>query len=156
MVLPNPYINVLRKIVLHLNDTSIHWALTGSTGMVLQGMPLQVHDIDIQTNKAGAYDIEHTFAEYIIKPVRFVESELICSHLGMLEIDGIIVEVMGDIRHRQDNSTWDVPVMVETYKQWLDMDELHVPVMSLDYEYQAYLRLGRIEKADMIRSWLKK
>lgn len=124
--------------------------------MVLQGMPLQVHDIDIQTNKVGAYEIEGTFAEYIIKPVRFIESEQICSHLGMLEMDGILVEIMGDIRHRQDNYTWDDPVTVETYRQWLDIGDLQVPVMALDYEYHAYLRLGRIEKAEMIRSWLKK
>ncbi len=155
-MLPTPYFNVLRKIVTNLKESSINWVLTGSAGMVLQGMPLEVHDIDIQTNKNGAYDIERTFAEYIIKPVCFIESELICSHLGMLEIDGIIVEIMGEIRHRQDNYAWDVPVMIEKYKQWLDIDELHVPVMSLDYEYRAYLRLGRIEKAEMIQSWLNK
>jgi len=119
-------------------------------------MPLEVHDIDLQTNKEGAYDIERNFEEYVIKPVRLIGSELICSHPGMLEIDGIIVEIMGDLRHRQDNYAWDVPVMVETYRKWLDMDEMHVPVMSLDYEGHAYLRPGRIEKAGKIQSWLNK
>ena len=155
-MLPNQYLQVLKKIALCLKESSVNWAITGSVGMALQGMPLEVHDIDIQTNKDGAYYIECFFAEYMIKPVRFIESELICSHLGLLEIDGIFVEIMGDIRQRQDNLTWDVPIRVETYRQWLEIDEMHVPVMSLEYEYHAYLRLGRIEKAEMIRSWLKK
>jgi len=32
---------------------------------------------------------------------------------------------------------------------------MRIPVLSLEYEYQAYLKLGRIEKAEMLRSWLQ-
>jgi hypothetical protein len=34
------------------------WAVTGSLGMALQGMELAVHDIDLQTSREGAYEIE--------------------------------------------------------------------------------------------------
>jgi len=32
---------------------------------------------------------------------------------------------------------------------------MQVPVLSLEYEYQAYLKLGRIDKAEMLRKWLQ-
>jgi len=35
---------------------------------------------------------------------------------------------------------------------WLNADSRVV----VEYEYQAYLRLGRMEKAEMLRSWLEK
>jgi hypothetical protein len=150
------HLQVLRKIVTCLADSPIHWVVTGSVGMALQGMTLEIHDIDIQTNKVGAYEIERVLMKYVVRPVRYRESERIRSHLGMLDIDGIQVEIMGDIQKRLENQDWEEPVKVESYKQWLDIDGMHVPVLSLDYEYLAYLRLGRTEKAEMLRTWLHK
>ena len=42
------------------------WALTGSTGQYIQGMNLYPHDIDIQTDKAGAYAINKILLDYCI------------------------------------------------------------------------------------------
>ena len=124
--------------------------------MALQGMPVEVHDIDIQTDKDGAYEIERCFVEFVIKPLRYSEIERIRSHLGMLEIDGIKVEIMGDIQKRLGNQGWEEPVKVECYRRWVEVDGLRIPVLSLEYEYQAYLRLGREKKAEILQRWLEK
>ena len=50
----NYHFKVLEKIMNRLEDKPIIWVLTGSLGMALQGVPVQVHDIDIQTDKEGA------------------------------------------------------------------------------------------------------
>jgi len=155
-MIPDRYFQVLRKIAAGLKDAPIIWVVTGSVGMALQGMPLEVHDIDLQTDSESAYSIERALLDYSVRPVRFVESERIQSHLGMLEIDGIQVEIMGGVQKRLENLEWEKPVKVETYRIWLDVDGMQVPVMSLDYEYQAYLKMGRTKKAEMIRDWLRK
>jgi len=124
--------------------------------MALQGMPVEVHDIDIQTDRDGAYEIEHCFAEFVIEPVRYSETERIRSYLGVLEIDGVKVEIMGDIQKRLGNRSWEEPVKVERYRRWVEVDGMQIPVLSLEYEYQAYLRLGRAKKAEILRSWLEK
>lgn len=155
-MIPIQHLQVLRKIVTCLKDEPVQWVVTGSVGMALQGMPLEVHDIDIQTNKDGAYEIERLLWEFIVKPIRYFESERIRSHLGMCEIDGIQVEIMGDIQKRLEKQEWEEPVNVEIYRKWLEIEGMHVPVLSLDYEYQAYLRLGRTEKAEMLRAWIHK
>ncbi len=124
--------------------------------MALQGVPVTVHDIDIQTDEEGAYEIERRFSKYVIKPVRYSISEQIRSHFGMLEIDGIKVEIMGDLQKRLDDQSWEGPVKVECYKQRVELEGMRIPVLSLEHEYQAYLKLGRSKKAEMLRNWLQK
>ena len=124
--------------------------------MALQGMDVEIHDIDIQTDKDGAFEIESCFPECITKPVRYAKSERISSYLGMLEIMGIQVEIMGDIQKKLVDQTWEEPVEVELHRLWVEIAGMRLPVLSLEYEYQAYLKLNRNTKAEMIRDWLQK
>ena len=73
------------------------------------------------------------------------------SHLGKLEINGIQVEIMGDIQKRAADGRWDEPPRLEQNKQWVVFDGLRLPVLALEYEYRAYLQMGRLEKAEQIR-----
>ncbi len=155
-MIEDQHLNTLRKIYTRLEDNKVNWVVTGSLGMALQGMTVDVHDIDIQTDKDGAYEIARRFSEYIVQPVSYIISERIRSHLGELEIDGIKVEIMGDIQKRSEDQVWEDPVKVELYKCWVGINGMRIPVLSLEHEYQAYLKLGRIEKAEMLRNWLQK
>ncbi len=154
-MIESQYINTLRKIHARLKDCRAKWVVTGSLGMALQDMDIEVHDIDIQTDQQGAYEIESKFPEYVVAPVRYSESTRIHSHFGKLEIDGVKVEIMGDIQKRVDEQTWEEPVKVEHYRRLVEIEGMQIPVLSLEYEYQAYLRLGRVEKAEMLRKWLQ-
>jgi len=149
------YLKVLRKINARLNNTSVNWAVTGSLGFTLQGVSVEPNDIDIQTDKRGAYEIECHFSEFMIKRVTFSSTERIRSYFGELMIDGIKVEIMGDIQKRLEDGSWENPVDLEHHKRVVEVEEMQVPVLSLEYEYQAYLKLGRIEKAEMLRNWLQ-
>jgi hypothetical protein len=151
----NQHLQALGKIVSRLEDTSIDWAVTGSLGMALQGVPLDVHDIDIQTDEAGAYAMERRFAEHVVRPVRYLESDRMRSHYGSLEIDGIDVEIMGDLQKRLDDQTWEAPVDVTHHRRWIEVGDLRVPVLSLEYEYRAYLKMGRTDRAEKLRAWLQ-
>lgn len=153
-MLPEPHLQVLKIILSHFDDPSIAWVVTGSAGWALQGVPVAVHDIDLQTSRAGAYAIERRLAEFIVTPVRYLESERIRSYLGKFSIGAIQVEVMGDIQKRLEDGSWEEPVQVETYRHWIEVVGLQVPVLSLEYEYQAYLKLGRPEKAQQLWDWL--
>ena len=149
------FLAALHKIHPHLTTCRAPWVITGSFGMALQGMEIEVHDIDLQTNTEGAYEIESKLREYVLKPVRYLESERMRSHLGALEIEGIRVEIMGSLQKRLDEGIWEEPVPVERFRQWLEVEGMQIPVLSLEYEYQAYLKLGRFERAQRINEWLK-
>ena len=151
----NPaYLNVLRKINTRLSNTSVNWAVTGSLGFALQGVPVEPNDIDIQTDKEGAYKIKRHFSEFMTKRVAFSSTGRIRSHFGELMIDGIKVEIMGYIQKRLEDGSWENPVDLERHKRVVEVEGMQVPVLSLEYEYQAYLGLGRIDKAEMLKKWL--
>jgi hypothetical protein len=63
---------------------------------------------------------------------------------------------MGDIQKRLDDQTWEEPVKVECHRLWVGINGMRIPVLSLEYEYQAYLKLGRSEKAEMLKKWLQR
>ena len=149
------HLAALRKIYASLKDCNVTWAITGSLGMALQGMDLVVHDIDIQTDKQGAFEIEKRFPEYMLDPIHYCESERMRSYLGKLDIEGVKVEIMGDIQKRIDENTWEESVRVGDHRKWVDFEGMKLPVLSLDYEYQAYLKLGRVEKAERLIRWLQ-
>ncbi len=151
----NPFVEVLKRLSVELEHLPINWVVTGSLGMALQGVPVAVHDVDIQTDKKGAYAIEQRLKEYVVNPVRFSETTRIRSHFGLLEIDSIEIEIMGDVQKSLDNFLWEEPVQIEPHIRWVELDGLAIPVMSLEYEYQAYMILGRLDKAMILRAWLR-
>ncbi len=134
----------------------INWALTGSLGMVLHGMQMDIHDIDIQTDKEGALEIEQRLVNHLVKTVQFRASERVRSYFGVFEIDRVQVEVMGALQHLNFDGKWASPVEVNRYIDWVDLKEMHIPVMSLEHEAEAYQLYGRTEKAEMIKNFLLK
>lgn len=137
-----------------LASTDVNWVVTGSLGFALQGMPVEPHDIDIQSDEKGVYEIERLFSEYVTRPVALSSTETMHSHFGALSIDSLKVEIMGDIQKRLSDGTWEAPVDLNRYKRFVEIEGMRIPVLSLEYEYQAYLKLGRIERAEMLKNWL--
>lgn len=153
-MIPAAHAGVLNRIARSLADLPFVWAVTGSTGMALQGVPLDVHDVDLQTSVAGAYAIGERLAAWVVTPVRERISPRIRSHLGAFEIDGLTVEVMGGLQ-KCIAGAWEPPVDVGPHRCWVTLGDVGLPVLSLVYEELAYRRLGRIERADLLRAWLE-
>jgi hypothetical protein len=152
--LPDRHLRALRIVYSRLDGQPIRWALTGSAGMALQGVPVEVHDLDLQTDEQGAYALAKRLEAYVVTPVRWLESERIRSHLGKFAVEGVQVEVMGGIQKRLEDQSWEEPVQIELYRRWIEVEGMRLPVLSLEYEYQAYLRLGRSDQAERLRRWL--
>lgn len=143
----------LERLVKRLEETTIEWALTGSTSFVLQGVPMEPTDIDVQTTASGAYAIEELFSGHVTDPVTFTESATIRSHFGTVVLDGVTVEIMGALQKRLDDGTWEPPVDVSMHRTRVAFRGHDVPVLSLAYEAEAYDQLGRTERADELRQY---
>jgi hypothetical protein len=155
MMISQKHFDVLDLLLDCLQGMSDPWALTGSLGMALQGVPLDVHDIDLQSSADGAYAIAGRLAEYVRQPVYWRESERIRSHFGALEIDGLQVEIMGGVQKRLPDGSWEAPVDVAQQRIWIPFGERQAPVLSLEHEARAYELIGRLEKAQRLREFLQ-
>lgn len=144
------HLSVLRVLYDVLESTGVNWAVTGSVGLALQGVPLEPHDVDIQTDEAGAYRIAALFADHVVRPVAFSAKSNICSHFGALEIDGMQVEVMGDMQHRRRDGSWQEPPDLLRIKRYVDVAGMRIPVLSLEHERDAHAEMGRPERVAQI------
>ncbi len=61
---------------------------------------------------------------------------------------------MGDIQKKRPDGSWEEPVDIDHHKQFVEVDHMLVPVLSLDYEYHAYQLLGREHVAAVLRGWI--
>ena len=149
------HLRVLRRICELLQPADATWVLTGSLGLVLRGVETQVHDIDIQTDAAGAFELERLLAEYVVRPVCLKEDALVRSYLGAAEIDGTEVEIIGDIQKRAPGGQWGPAPDLARLAITVDAGGVPVRVLPLEYERDAYRAMGRSEKADLIDAALR-
>lgn len=147
------YEQALTKILMATSTGRTTWALTGSLGMALQGVPTAVHDIDIQTTAQGAYALERYLTAWMESPVSFRKSETIRSHFGKGKIAGVVFEIMGDVRVLLPDRQWRKRVDLHRHRRWVAWQGWQVPVLSIQYEIQAYQDMGRLEKAAMLKEW---
>ncbi|MDR1705161.1 MAG: hypothetical protein LBS19_10840 [Clostridiales bacterium] len=149
--------SVLRILYNLFINEDMTWALTGSTAFCIQGMLLVPDDIDIQTDHAGAYRINELLKPYVKQPVSFSTStsKHIRSHFGRFEIDGVLVEVMGDIQKKLYNG-WEKVTDLKPIIHFINYKGMKLPVLSLSYESAAYRKMGRVERAEEIDRFIYK
>jgi hypothetical protein len=153
-MIPDSHRRALRILLATLPTDAITWALTGSLSFALQGVPVEPHDIDIQTDEAGAYAVARCFADSLTRPVQFSATARIRSHFGAFTLERITVEVMGALQKRLPDGSWEPPVEVTLYRRWVAFEAWRIPVLDLAYEQQAYLVMGRAERAALLAEFL--
>lgn len=144
------HLSVLRILYDALEAAGVNWVVTGSLGLALQGVPLTPHDIDIQTDAAGAYRIAELFADRVVQPVALSTKGTMRSHFGALQVDGMKVEIMGDVQHQREDGSWEPPPDLSRIKRQVDVAGMRVPVLSLEHERDAYAKMGRTARVSQI------
>lgn len=153
MPLPASFLPILHQLHTALHGQDILWAITGSTSFTLRGLPFTPKDIDLQTDKDGAYALEAVLRDFVVQPVTFSGTDRIRSHFGKLLVDSVPVEIMGDIE-KWVNGRWQPPPDLTQHCEFVKFDGLELPVLSLTYEQEAYEKMGRWETAVILQQWL--
>ncbi len=97
-MIPRQVLRVLVILAEKLDASNTNWAVDGGTNLALQGIDIVPNDIDVLTDEAGAYGIARLFSDRVVSPASFKTSRKYDSHFGRLEVEGISIEVMGDLR----------------------------------------------------------
>lgn len=150
--LPAGLAAALREVHRRLDDAGLCWALTGSAGHRLQGVSVEVHDLDVQTDERGAWAADRMLAELAITRLAPRESERMWSLFGVYQLGLTRVEVIGAVKHRHcPDDPWHQALDLASHDvvrvRW---EDLNVPVVSLRYEVVAYRLLGRDDRAQLL------
>jgi hypothetical protein len=68
-------------------------------------------------------------------------------------MDGIKIEVMGDVR-KYSSGQWEDIVPLSPLIKHISFENALIPVLDLRYEYNAYRKMGRFDKAERIEKFL--
>jgi len=104
------------------------------------------NDVDILTNKDGAYEIRETFKDFIVKPVSHSSNSRYESHYGVLSRGGVRVEIIGDLKVFRSGqwSSLQNPETVKVKKvRFLGME---MPVVSVESQVESGYFLERIKR----------
>lgn len=135
--------SALQTICRRLKDHDIKWTLVGSASLVLQGVAIQPQDIDILTDKEGAYEVNKVFKEFEVRAVAFSQSEHFASHFWEFRIKGVKVDVMGDLKEHINGQWQRFPLRPRIIR----VENMSLPVTPLETELDSYKLLGREKDA---------
>jgi hypothetical protein len=154
-MIPEQNLRALKLIADKLAGKQISWAIVGSSSLALQGVDVEAHDIDLLTTKAGALEIAKLLKEYETEQVKYSESEYFKSYSGIFTIAGVKVELMGDMQYKTSDGNWITGNRLAKLNS-IKVRDFTLPVLDLKVEHQAYLTMGRIEKAKKIKEAMDK
>ncbi|MDX1438141.1 MAG: hypothetical protein R3335_15120 [Anaerolineales bacterium] len=152
--IPDAHWETLAVILETLRGQDLLWVVTGSVSLALQGVPVAPNDIDLQTTAEGAFLMERLFAPYMVRPVVYSAVERIRSQFGAFILNGIEVEIIGDIQKRRDDGGWTAAPDLEQLRIFVAANGRRIPILPLEYEAEAYAQLGKAERAEELLSWL--
>ena len=133
----------------------IKWAVCGSCNLALRGLDVNVHDIDLATDKEGAYAIVDLFPPASVTRVELSTAGKERSYHGGMNIGSVAVDIIGDSQFLQADDTWSPVRDLDTCYEMIDFMEQPLPVLKLTEEYEGYRNIGRLERAAQILKYLK-
>lgn len=133
-------VSALRVVVQKLDGARVAWFLVGSASLAVQGVRIRPKDIDICTDKKGALLMDRLFREWVVKPVRFGRFGIFEDWFGKFMIEGVLVEVMGDLKVQSKDGKW---ISRTGRTKVVRVEGLRVPVYDLHTALKMYTKLGR-------------
>jgi SAM-dependent methyltransferase len=136
--------SVVVQLARRLQEAGISYKIAGGASIALHGVPIHVKDLDIEMSGPDAFRFQELFSEYVQDPVRFSEREQYRSYRGIFVLQGVQVDVMGDLQRREGDG-W-VPTATRT-ETIIHLEGMPISVSWIEEETLAYIRRRRLDRA---------
>jgi len=152
--IPAKNMDMLKYLYKTFKDNHIRWILVGSMGLALRNVNVEVHDIDLIILEKDLDKVSKLFDRYAIRPMAYSQNDRlhIKSYIGTYNIEGVQVEIMSNIEH-EDHDGWKKTDINKTITH--EFEGMDIQMLTLEVEYEAYKKMGRIEKAGKILEVIK-
>ena len=132
------------------------YAFRGTTGLVLQGLDMNVDDIDIVCNLDTAEASNELLADFIVEPVFFKQSLKFKSYFGKFKINDIPVEVYGDWQIKDLKGNWSQSFNASQDEvNEIEFKAQKLKVIKPETELSVFAKLGRWNAFHKIKRQLK-
>jgi hypothetical protein len=153
-ILPQQLLKTMVKLGSLLKSSEEKWAIGGDAGEIVQGVAVTADHIEILTTKKGCEAMSAILAPHQILPPTETEKTLgkdavvegmpcpayVKSEYAEFILDGVKVEVYGDLRIKVGERDWSDPLEFEVAK--VNMVGKALPVVTLELSNRVYTYLG--------------
>lgn len=143
------FITAIKIVLDRLKSADMKVAVVGGTNLMLHGMDVELHDLDIIIEPGTLEKARSALAEYSPSEVRRLDPIVNDAWEVKLEIDGVEVQIL-----TEDEGGVYVSKLSSNRLDWLEVEGIKVPTFRLDAEADAYSETGRQGKADMVRRFM--
>jgi len=149
-------LEVLKKLAKIFEENNINYCIVGSTSLLLEGVPVEPEDIDILTTKDFVLKMDELLSSYRLEECKLKESENFRSYFGKYKIDGINVEVMGELQIRK-NGKWSKALTPSSIKtKYVSLNGEKVRIAKLEETYKFCKEIGKEKTCETIEEYLRK
>ncbi|RLC73203.1 MAG: ribonuclease III [Chloroflexi bacterium] len=152
--LPDGLRRALLVVLDRLAGRDVTWALTGSAALLLNGVQVEAHDLDLTTDQAGVQAVADALAEFVVTPAGWWETDELASQFARLQVGGVQVDVVGRpfVIKRPGGA---VAIRPWAIRHEIDFEGRKLPIIPLEAELIAYAMMGREAKVQLIADHLR-
>ena len=120
------------------------YAIRGTASLVMQGIEMNVVDVDVLCDKTTALYCNEAFKKYLVSEIEYSESDKFKSYFGYFDFEGIQIEVMGEWQIKNPKGSWGVAFdaseneVIET-----SLDSKKVKTTKIETELAMFAQMGR-------------
>lgn len=141
---------VLSQIGQALNDAGIVWAVGASLLLYFKGKTDTFHDIDIMITESDVKSVKEILIQYGKLALPSPDKQYRTKHFLEFTIDDVEIDVMAGFVIVCDEVEYDCSLDPESISDFTEVNEVKIPLQSLDEWRRYYKLMGRTTKVEMI------
>jgi hypothetical protein len=145
----------LQQVFTQLNEAQLMYAIGGSMMLKLRLFDVAPNDYDIMVSEADYHDVVAIFqrvAKQESKPSSF---SFKTKYFTSFILEDITIDIMADFAYEHSEGIYHAIFDSESITDWILMEELQIPIMSLEEWYVLYNVMHRYEKIELIETYWK-
>lgn len=120
------------------------YAIRGTVSLVMQGIEMNIADVDVLCDKTTALYCNKAFKKYLVSEVEYSESDKFKSYFGYFDFEGVQVEVMGDWQIKNPKGNWSEPFSAAKNEiEETILDSKKVKTTKIETELAMFAQMGR-------------
>jgi len=147
------FLKTIRLVAEKLKD--YQYAFRGTTSLVLQGISMNVDDIDVLTDKDTALACNQIFSDFIKTKVEYKRSDKFKSYFGSFEINQVLVEIMGNWQIKTKGDWSRIYSASAEEKTQINLGDIKVFVTKIELELEFFAQMGRWTAYHKIKNQLQ-
>lgn len=130
------------------------YAVRGTAGLVLQGLDMNVDDIDILCDGKTALAANDLLRDYVAEEVHYSELGKFKSYFGKFGINGVKVELMGNWQIKDAKGAWS-RIYDGSKRRVVILNGVEVFVTPAELELEFFAKMGRWSAFHKLKGQIK-